>query len=169
MAAVVTAPSSTAPARSIRPGHRPTLRVLEGGRRPGEPIARSPRISGVSPGLVRERPQARPSTAVYRRRRLAAVALVVVALVTVWLALVGARVVLAGSDSSMGGDGVPAVAGGATAGPVHVVQPGDTLWSIAEDLEPRGDVRALVDDLSERAGGAPLQPGQRIPLDGLLP
>jgi LysM repeat protein len=47
---------------------------------------------------------------------------------------------------------------------VYVVQPGDTYWSIARHLQPGGDVRALVDKLSSEHGGAPLQPGEQLPL-----
>ncbi len=50
---------------------------------------------------------------------------------------------------------------------VHVVQPGDTVWSIARSLRPHGDIRIVVDRLEARLGGATLQPGQRVPLDGL--
>jgi hypothetical protein len=49
----------------------------------------------------------------------------------------------------------------------YVVRTGDTLWTIARRLQPTGDVRPLVDRLADRAGGAGLQPGQRIDLDGL--
>jgi Tfp pilus assembly protein FimV len=48
-----------------------------------------------------------------------------------------------------------------------VVQPGDTLWAIAERLQPEGDVRPLVDELARRAGGAAVVAGQRIDLTGL--
>ena len=63
--------------------------------------------------------------------------------------------------------GVPAGAAGEPV--VYVVQPGDTLWAIAERFSPEGiDVRHTVDRLSDAAGGALLQPGQRIvlPLGG---
>lgn len=184
MAAVITAPQSHRPRRSARPTPgvptRPALRVLDGGRRPGEPIARSPRPVASRPvvtGLAGSRPgalsAARPTAAVYRRRRIVAVALVLVAVATVGLAAVGARAVLAGgvapaaatAEQPTASAGVAPVA----SGPVHVVQPGDTLWSIAEGLEPSGDVRALVDELADRAGPGPLQAGERIPLDGLVP
>ncbi|HAI64907.1 MAG TPA: hypothetical protein DCM13_08500 [Acidimicrobiaceae bacterium] len=43
-----------------------------------------------------------------------------------------------------------------------VVQPGDTLWGIASALAPEGDPRALVDQLSDLAGGSQIQPGQQL-------
>lgn len=46
----------------------------------------------------------------------------------------------------------------------YVVQPGDTLWTIARSLQPEGDVRPLVDDLAAARDGRPLQPGERIEL-----
>jgi LysM domain len=45
-----------------------------------------------------------------------------------------------------------------------VVKPGDTIWSIAEAIDPRGDVRPLVDRLSAEVGNAPLYPGEVIQL-----
>jgi nucleoid-associated protein YgaU len=45
---------------------------------------------------------------------------------------------------------------------VHVVQPGDTLWTIARAFQPTGDVRPLVAELSKAMGNHPLQPGQRV-------
>jgi len=49
---------------------------------------------------------------------------------------------------------------------VHIVQPGDTLWSVARDLQPDGDVRPLVARLRALSGGGPLVPGQRLRLPG---
>lgn len=49
---------------------------------------------------------------------------------------------------------------------VHVVQPGETLWSIAAQLAPgAADLRPVVDLLRDAAGGSALDVGQRIPLD----
>jgi hypothetical protein len=45
-----------------------------------------------------------------------------------------------------------------------VVRPGDTIWSIAESIHPSGDVRPLVDRLSQEVGNAPLYPGEVIQL-----
>lgn len=44
----------------------------------------------------------------------------------------------------------------------YVVQPGDTLWSIATQLEPGRDPRQVVDAVARRNGvpGASLVPGQ---------
>ncbi len=114
---------------------RPALRVLEGGRAPGR--------------LAQQ--------AVYRRRRLAAVVLLVLTTAVVVL-LAGA--VLARSA----GGGTPNPAAGTPSEVVHVVQPGDTLWSIARDLAPGADVRLTVDRLVDLNGGAPLAVGQRLVL-----
>ena len=48
---------------------------------------------------------------------------------------------------------------------VYVVQPGDTLWDIARALAPGEDPRGLVHELAGTAGGAALEPGQRIVID----
>jgi len=46
----------------------------------------------------------------------------------------------------------------------HVVRPGDTLWSIARDLVPQGDIRPVVDRLAAARGDLPLQPGESVVL-----
>ena len=49
---------------------------------------------------------------------------------------------------------------------VYIVQPGDTLWGIAvERAQPGDDVHSLVNVLSESAGSASLEVGQRIVID----
>ncbi|MGC8511472.1 MAG: LysM peptidoglycan-binding domain-containing protein [Acidimicrobiales bacterium] len=45
---------------------------------------------------------------------------------------------------------------------VYVVQPGDTLWSIAHRLDPAGDERPLVDRLASQLHGASIYPGETI-------
>jgi nucleoid-associated protein YgaU len=55
--------------------------------------------------------------------------------------------------------GVPvAPAGVAT----YVVQPGDTVWSIARALQPRGDVGRLIARISAANGGVSLEVGQKL-------
>jgi hypothetical protein len=122
---------------SSAPEARPALRVIHGGR-----SARQ---------LARRR--------VYRRRRLVAG----IGLLMVVRSLVGeASPALSPASSSAATAAVPPAAAEA-----YVVQPGDTLWSIAAQLPHGGDVRALVDELADRAGGPRLQTGQRIDLAGL--
>ena len=89
-------------------------------------------------------PVRRPRPA-YWRRRLAFLA------ITTTLVL-GAR--------SVGGESSPQPISETS----HIVQRGDTLWSIARELQPEGDVRPLVDRLSDVRQGRPLQVGERIPL-----
>jgi Tfp pilus assembly protein FimV len=95
---------------------------------------------------------------VYRRRRLA----VVFAALTV-LALPAAAFLASGSPATT----IPAASAPAAPSPartVYVVQPGDTLWSIAHKLEPTADPREVVDRLVDLNGSAALQPGQRLRL-----
>jgi hypothetical protein len=148
-----------APHPQPRPAPRPTLRLVT----PCEPRR---------DGFAR-----RPSQATYWRRR----ALVLAALVSLLLAgravagaLVGGEATVTTGAAPVAGiaapEATPAPAAdqpAAAPASVYVVRPGDTVWSIAQHLRPDGDVRALVDELTERAGGSALQAGQRIPLDGL--
>ena len=100
---------------------------------------------------------ARPSAeVVYRRRRLVAASLTLGV-------LLGGRVAadLAGSGPLAAPDPAQPVLVGER---VHIVQPGDTLWTIARSLQPTGDVRRLVDALAAQRSGAALQVGERISL-----
>lgn len=131
---------SAAPAISVLPGLETSLVAAVG--QEALPRLRAPRRC--------------ESPATYRRRRLGA-AVILVALIAAALWALPAP---SGTDGSEGvlGD-VSAV--------VVVVEPGDTLWEIARDLQPSGDIRPLVDSMSEIAGRASLQAGQeiRIPAD----
>ncbi len=101
-----------------------------------------------------------------RRPVVAMVARLVVALSVVAVLVAVAQPLLAARAESAAAE----VSQRAAALPdVHVVAAGDTLWSIAASLQGEGDLRPLVHALGERAGGAELQIGQRIPLEGLLP
>jgi hypothetical protein len=44
----------------------------------------------------------------------------------------------------------------------YVVQPGDTLWSIAVRLDPTGDPRPVVAELAEQVGGTNVVPGEQL-------
>ena len=92
----------------------------------------------------------RTDASIYRRRRVAALAALV--------ALAVAVVIAATTWLS-----APASAGAPAAGRVtHLVQPGDTYWSIAAGLDHDGDLRTFVDRLVDANGGRLLVPGDRI-------
>jgi nucleoid-associated protein YgaU len=113
----------------------------------------------------------RPSAATFRARRAAVLALIALA-----VAAIAAVVTLAGrapahtvSTLPPGAGPVPAVepidAPEPVAAAVHIVQPGDTVWTIARALaEPGDDVRELVDRVVDANGGAALEVGQRLAL-----
>jgi nucleoid-associated protein YgaU len=64
----------------------------------------------------------------------------------------------------------PLISGGSdlrlAGGTSVVVEPGDTLWSIASSLDGDSDVRTLIDEIQELNGldGVDLVPGQRLQL-----
>jgi LysM repeat protein len=93
----------------------------------------------------------RPSPAVHRRRR------VVVGVV------VGGLLVIALKASAPATTAPPAAPATSS---VHVVQPGETYWSIATSLDGPGPLVARVDELVAANGGEVLQPGDRLQLPG---
>lgn len=104
----------------------------------------------LTPRAPHVRPVKRRSV-VLRRRRVAALVFTVAA-------LFGAvRAVAAfGAGPASGTERRPAV---------HVVQPGDTVWSIAQQLAPDNDTRSVVRRILKLNGGsAELQVGQRLVL-----
>jgi hypothetical protein len=110
------------------------------------------------PTTVRTVPPTRrrpvPTAATYRRRRLVAAMVAVLALVV--LLNVAASLLGVGSEP----------AGVERARPVVersvVVQPGDTVWSIAAELAGEGDVRPVVDAIVDANGSSALQAGERL-------
>ena len=111
-------------------------------------------IAVPRPEAVRDRPGRQPAE-VYRRRRLVVAALVV-GLVLGALSM-GRQAGASRTPEAEAADSI-----------VYVVQPGDTLWAIAGEMAPGRDPRPLVDALDDIAGGALLQPGQRLVIPGEL-
>lgn len=119
-----------------------------------------PRPHPVRPAAVRSdqpQPAHAVNAAVYLRRRLVVGAVLVLIGAAAWTLstwVTGGGVETVGAERS-----------GQAAHEVHVVAPGDTLWSIAAGLDDDGDVRDTVDRLAELNGGSALTVGQRLLLD----
>jgi hypothetical protein len=121
---------------------------------------RAPSVWPDGPPVVR-RATHRPSPAVLRRRRAAAVVLAGTLLIGSWLGLQAALGRIGGGPlATTGAPGGPRP----VAGRVWIVRPGDTLWSIAEAAHPGSDVRPLVDRLAAAIGSTELFPGETIVL-----
>ena len=117
-------------------------------------------MASSAPIVSRSAP--RVSARTYRRRRAVAAGLVVAVLATARAALG-----LLGGES-LPASGLPEPVEVSHRGPAtmsYVVQPGDTLWSIATRLDPQGDPRPVVDRLAAANGGSTILVGQRIDLD----
>jgi hypothetical protein len=105
---------------------------------------------------------------VYRRRRLTVAALL---LLLAAVLITAGRAVAALGDDPASVPERPAVPTSAAASPpwaastAYVVRAGDTLWSIARTLHPRGDPRATVEALRRaNSGRVDLRPGDRLVL-----
>ena len=101
----------------------------------------------------------RPTAAVLLRRRIVAAGLLVATAMGAWIGLQAALGRIGGGPLAT--TGAP---GGLqpAATRVWVVRPGDTLWSIAEAVDPGGDVRPLVDRLAAQVRSTALFPGETI-------
>ncbi len=94
-----------------------------------------------------------------RRRRFVPGVLTVAVLVGLWLGT-GALAAMRPKPAS----GVRLAGASLVGGQRYVVRPGDTLWSIAEALDPSGDPRPVVDDIEGQLHGSSLQPGETLVL-----
>lgn len=124
---------------------RPPLRLLPspGGRsRAADPVV-----------ALRARPTRSISTARQARTRRNAMLITLVGLLTA----------LALPLSWLGGTSGPQPAPVA-AGSTYVVRPGDTLWSIAERLDPTGNPVALVQRMAAETGSSTVVVGEHIVL-----
>jgi hypothetical protein len=133
--------------------------------RPARPAPSGPAPAPGTAGSRRHLPsghgrcpgQARRPSAVVRRRRLLLAAVTVALLTALALPWSGAG----GRPLATPG---PALAGALAPHAAYIVQPGDTLWSIALRLDPSGDPRPLVQRLEQQVGGDTVQPGERVVL-----
>ena len=100
-------------------------------------------------------PHTHPTTQVIIRRRLLVALVLFAVVVGVWL---GAGSVLA----NRGGE--PASAAAVRPAISYIVQPGDTLWSIAAHHHGPVDQATYVDVLVQRNGGSIVQVGQVLSL-----
>ena len=97
------------------------------------------------------------SPAIYRRRQIAAGLALVLVGALLWTAL--------SVITGVGGAPVGADLARQPEPTIHVVQPGDTLWTIAGTIDADGDVRDTVDRLADVNGGSALEVGQRLVID----
>ena len=106
------------------------------------------------PHLTLVDPAPQPSPGLYRRRQLVALA---IAAAMVWLTVSTAMTLASWAV----GPSQPVFA--PSDGPtVHFVGPGDTVWSIARQYQPNGDVRPFVDRLINLNGGTDIVVGQQL-------
>jgi LysM domain len=132
--------------REFDPGERPHLRLVEDDW--AWPDVREPEREPSAGSASRRR----ASIPVRRRRTL---------LVLTAFLLVGVLALPLG-----GAGGFSHAPGSAPAGTGHpaayVVRPGDTLWSIAERVDPTGDPRPLVAQMQAQLGTDTVVPGEQV-------
>lgn len=131
---------------------RPNLELIPGGRKAARQRGRTTHVTTANPSL--RRPVRRVSPEVRRRRTL---------LVLLGLGLAALAIPLGGPSgaSHTTGPAAAAIPAGVRA---YTVQAGDSLWSIAERLDPAGDPRPLVSQMAAQIGSYQVYPGERITL-----
>ena len=147
--------------RPIRPVGAPELQLLGPGHSPRTGEHDSPgwesthglRLVEAPERRTRRAPRHRASVGVRRRRTLVAVT---------GLFLIGLALPLGGAGGHSHAVGSALAETGKPF--VYTVQPGDTLWTIAERVDPSGDPRPLVAKLAAQTGSDTVAPGQKIDL-----
>lgn len=131
------------PTRSVPPRHLAAVTAAPAGpRSPGRPHPRAVVVPAAEDALLTP-------------AMLAAAAAAVVAAILLSLGIgSGAFSALVPTPGS-----APAAGSAAT---VVVVEPGDSIWSIARQVQPSGDVRPLVHRIIQANGSSPLHPGQEL-------
>jgi hypothetical protein len=114
------------------------------------------RTAGCSSRRTPCRPAPAVPLAVRHRRRVVAVGLGIL------LTIGAARAAVALGGSPLAAPERPSAAPAGDAVRTHLVEPGDTLWSIAVAFAPGNDPRPVVDALAEAHGPGPLVPGETI-------
>lgn len=104
----------------------------------------------IVPSHITDETTARPSARVYAVRRLVAAGLALALLF-----VVGQMV----ASSMTASPTHPSILEGAS---VHVVQPGESLWSIAQQERPHADMARLVDELLRLNGSSTIRVGQEL-------
>jgi len=127
---------------------------------------------------ITTRATARPRPTTQSRRTVAAGSARVVSRTTYWrrravvaVMVVAMLFVMARAGAALGGTTPSAperhpAHSGQTQAVTTVVQPGDSLWTVAERLAPDSDPRPVVDALSGARHGTELTPGETISWDG---
>ena len=110
-------------------------------------------LSVVPERRATPRPRRRTSPAVRRRRTLLAV---------MGLLLLGLALPLSGTGGHSHTTGSALAGNGGVV--TYTVRPGDTLWSIAERLDPASDPRPLMVRLATQTGSDTVVPGEQIVL-----
>jgi LysM repeat protein len=104
----------------------------------------------IVPSRISEESSSRPTARVYAMRRLVAAGLSL------------ALVFVLGQMVSSAVTATPAQPSRTPGASVHVVQPGESLWSIAQQERPRADMARLVDELLRLNGSATIRVGQEL-------
>jgi len=104
--------------------------------------------------VVRVRP-ARPRASLAVRRRRTLLAMMGLALALLALPLGGSGGASHTTGSAPAANGHPGT---------YVVRAGDTLWTIAERVDPTGDPRPLVSQLAAQLGTYSVVPGEQLTL-----